>query len=373
MINFILFNPPVATIKFDSGELYYGNTTESVIKYLADNRNLTYETSLQLLNPQAYDEYRNKKLLKELLDADDRFEIKNDSVYLKGIPISIPRFLLNQILDTSQTRYDTESLINFWKWASLIQSAESRDSLFNYIHHNYLKILPNGFFLATRRVVNNWSSLDMFVFKKYQERRKLHRSTNIIVWKVDGEYKISNDILQGEFIGNLYSMYKSLPLRFKSKTLSSITKEPLYFDYGVTTSENPENVDWNPNQQCGAGIHVHNGSYNDNDFGDVRVLCLINPADVVACPLNDNSKMRVLSITPLREGYLAPINEMLTEEDNKIIDAVYNEAMSNLEFIKNSADLTEYTKYHADLEICKNIFEVILNSTPNLSNKLTQL
>lgn len=373
MINFILFNPPTATVKFDSGELYYGNASEYIIKYLAENRNLTYEQCLYLLNPDAYYDYMQKKQLKELLDSDDRFEVKDESVYIKGIPISIPQFLLNKMLDTSNHLYSTNSLINFWKWASLVKNAESRDSLFQYIHDNNLKILPNGFFLAVRRVANNWSELDKFVYTQYKERRRLHRSTNIVIWLVNGEYVLSNDGVEGDLVGNLYALYKALPLRFKSKTLSSITNLPLYFDFGVTTSEDPEYVDWEPKKQCGAGIHVHNGNYNDYGYGDARILCVINPADVVACPLNDNSKMRVLSITPLRLSDLSPVLETLTDSDNKIVEKVYSEAVSNIENLQKSADLTEYATYHADLEVCKNVFDVILNTTPDLSNKLTQL
>jgi hypothetical protein len=373
MINFILFNPPVATVKFDTGELYHGNATEPVIQFLANNRDLSYEQALLILNAEAYHEYMNKKRLKELLETSDKFELKEGSIYIKGLPFSLPQFLVEQLLDTSGLYYNEESIRNFWKWSSLIKDAKSRDSLFQYIYNNRLKILPNGFFLATRRVKTNWSELDKFVYTQYRERRRLHRSTNVVIWKVDGEYKISNEIIEGEFIGNLYSMYKSLPPRFKSVTLSSVTRQPLYFDFGVTTSENPEDVDWNPDQQCGAGIHVHNGAYNDSGYGDTRVLCLINPADVVACPLNDNSKMRVLSITLLKESYLTPLLEEISETEQKIIDRVHQEALDNLENLQKSADLTEYTKYHTDLDTCKNVFDVILNTTPDLSNKLTQL
>jgi hypothetical protein len=61
------------------------------------------------------------------------------------------------------------------------------------------------------------------------------------------------------------------------------------------------NCDSDPRIDCSYGLHVGATSYVNAfaDNGNAVLVCLVNPANVVAVPENDNSKMRVSEYFPI--------------------------------------------------------------------------
>lgn len=205
---------------------------------------------LKLLDP----EYRKKynriteiNTIKSRVNHSKILSLKNDCIYLKGLSgLSMPENLANRILEAEKNnnKHLISTYKNFWILMSMNPSSECRNNLFWFLQKYGMTISKHGFFVAYRNVDR---TKDKDIFTDY--------------------YTHSFKIKIGEM---------------------------------VTMDRNDCNPD--SNITCSKGLHVAGkGWLKMNYYGNTGMACLVNPADVVAVPKDDNyGKLRTCAYLPMQ-------------------------------------------------------------------------
>ena len=110
----------------------------------------------------------------QLLETTGDFDVKNGSVYLKGINRSLPQLLVEKFVEiVSQYPESSEelstdekylSLKRFFMWCCLNPRAEVADSLYEFLMKNSFRITRQGFFVALRNIVTLHGSNELVQF-----------------------------------------------------------------------------------------------------------------------------------------------------------------------------------------------------------------
>lgn len=270
---------------------------------------------------------------KKLASYPDYFEVRDGSVYVKGISRSLPPLLVEEFLVVISKHnplvaldYDDNftALYNFWMWCCLNPRAEVADKLFNFLKKNSFKITKQGFFTALRNVVtiHGGTELVQFVSESYNKVKAVWKKSpdKYTVFLEDGQYKIvhEDDLYDdewtecgycygedcededsvcptcdgeggyddavrkenGELIGGLTDLYLDLPNREENRFTDAHTGT---FDIrvGQVVHMDPDKCRWNTDD-CGAeGLHFTSDEIHYVRCGDQSVLVLINPMKVV--------------------------------------------------------------------------------------------
>ena len=270
---------------------------------------------------------------KKLASYPDYFEVRDGSVYVKGISRSLPPLLVEEFLVVISKHnplvaldYDDNftALYNFWMWCCLNPRAEVADKLFNFLKKNSFKITKQGFFTALRNVVtiHGGTELVQFVSESYNKVKAVWKKSpdKYTVFLEDGQYKIVHeddlyddewtecgycygedcededsvcptcdgeggydDVVRkenGELIGGLTDLYLDLPNREENRFTDAHTGT---FDIrvGQVVHMDPDKCRWNTDD-CGAeGLHFTSDEIHYVGCGDQSVLVLINPMKVV--------------------------------------------------------------------------------------------
>lgn len=193
-------------------------------------------------------EYYDFVSLKELVDSSDFLSYRGESVYWDDVStLSMPVELVKAVLNAEEAgdSLKIETYRNFWTLMSLNPDAECRKNLFWFLNRNGLTISRHGFFVAYRNVD---TTKEKGVFTDH------HSHT----------FKIK--------IGEMVTMPR-------------------------------KDCDCRANQECSRGLHLASKHWlNRNYFGTVGLVCLCNPADVVAVPFNSEyGKLRTCAYLPIEK------------------------------------------------------------------------
>ena len=270
---------------------------------------------------------------KKLAAHPDYFEVRDGSVYVKGINRSLPPLLVEEFLLVISKHNPLVSLdhddnftalYNFWMWCCLNPRAEVADKLFNFLKKNSFKITKQGFFTALRNVVtiHGGTEFVQFVSESYNKVKAVWKKSpnDYDVYLENGQYKLVheddltteewvecsycygedcddedcgcptcdgeggyNDVVEkehGEFVGHLTDLYLDLPNREENRFTDAHTQT---FDIrvGKVVHMDPDKCRWNTDD-CGAeGLHFTSDEIHYVGCGDQSVLVLINPMKVV--------------------------------------------------------------------------------------------
>jgi len=140
---------------------------------------------------------------KKLAGYPDYFEVRDGSVYVKGISRSLPPLLVEEFLVVISKHNplvaldhndNFTALYNFWMWCCLNPRAEVADKLFNFLKNNSFKITKQGFFTALRNVVtiHGGTEFVQFVSESYNKVKAVWKKSpdNYAVFLEDGQYKL---------------------------------------------------------------------------------------------------------------------------------------------------------------------------------------
>jgi len=302
-----------------------------------------------LLNPIAKREFTDR------LDIDD-----NGDIYLKGTQESMPEGLKDLVVTYMDNDVSVDSLVNFWELCLANPNETARDGFYNYIKDFGVVITDNGYAILYKAVntVNAKDgtdptmdvSLSQYVSNQYLRIKKMKKSPkNYQVYSVfsnetlEYRYEISmheskepnigeEDVIEEDH-GLLSDLYKQI-IEEGKKMVESDERVTIYEpwhvgDYGMEIRMGQpitmprEQCDPDINVDCSYGLHVGSHRYVST-FGrgmGAILAVLINPADVVALPQYDHSKIRVCRYFPYAEierdelGYWEEIEEGYFEED----------------------------------------------------------
>lgn len=239
----------------DNGEaLERENVTPEEFAILADNES-SIEDIYEIMIPSYRESIKKHKDACELSDRVKESKIltlKGESIYWAGIAeISLPITFAKAVLDAEDIEDESKLIAykNFWTLACLNPDERCRKNLFWFLEKNGFVISKCGFFVA-------------------------YRNANYHHTESDGT-KVYTDVHSGKFrikIGEVVTMPR-------------------------------EECDGNQDNVCSTGLHCATHNWLEkNYFGDTGLVCLVNPADVVAVPPVDSyGKLRTCAYLPI--GY----------------------------------------------------------------------
>ena len=339
-------------------------------------------------------EYEKAKAIQkgaEYLATLEEFEMKDGSLYLKGINRSLPPLLVEEFLEVVGKHGSTNSdefnaLHRFFMWCCLNPRAEVTDKLFGFLKKNSFSITKQGFFVALRNVVTLHGSnelvqfvsnaynkvkavwkknpADYFVFLQNGEYKMVHKdamfkdelascsycdgsgtipaddygdgyedSDECPECDGNGEYVDTTRVDHGEEIGNLTDLYLDLPNRAENRFTDAHTQT---FDIRIGRPVNMpmEDCNWSTADCAHAGLHFTSDEIHYVGCGDTSVLILINPMKVVGI---GESKGRCYEYLPIMTVPREEATEILHDLDFDTLELDESYAVRELDNLAEKA------------------------------------
>jgi hypothetical protein len=199
------------------------------------------------------------------------FAVKNGCAYYKGEELK--GYAIDRLMDMIVLGLPIEPIVNFIRRVSDNPSSRAVNDLYRFLEFGQLPLMPDGRFLAYKRIRSDWKDVHSGTFYNY--------------------------------VGAVISM--------------------------------PRNqVDDDPTRTCSHGLHVCSMEYLKHFSGERIVAVAVDPKDVVAIPKDYNdTKMRVCSYTvmdeiPMPEEYNHWNRPVVDEYDDE--DYYYQEEEDEVEF-----------------------------------------
>lgn len=264
--------------------------------------------------------------------------------------MSCPKDLIEKILDLEE-KVDDEllsSYLKFWKLCTLNPSEITRQNLFWFLNKNGFTITKSGLFVAYRNVIlKNKDLLDLEFTKaitdnylKVKRWKKAPSKYNLWLDLTDNSYRIelkdidlnyedenpckANHIIDDEdddmwdndydsvenYEEDIFELKGCLEDLYNRLKDHNETNEVVFTDsYSKSTTikiGEPVKLDRrlcddNNEVTCSKGLHVSSKDWlQQNYFGDIGLICLVNPKNVVAVPYKDDyGKMRCCEYLPI--------------------------------------------------------------------------
>lgn len=329
----ILINNGVLIGRFDNGTPIFINLNENDLAEITENwANLTEDWLMARFYPEM-GKKDNLKKAPSKLEQTGLFTTMDNLVYYNGIDLSLPPLLIQELvseLDTlgvSSPRFT--ALINFWKLCSLNPNPRARQDLFKFLEGGRFTITSSGLFVAYRNVSVKKEGVD----------RKLAEFVNMLIpkikaWKKStGNFAVTStaegygyfDITKRNENENEKVIGSVLALQDKLEDEVEYTDnhtKTFSIKIGKPVSMPREHCDNNAGVDCSYGLHLGNRTFlRPNDFGNVGLICLCNPYNVVSVPLYNSNKLRCCEYLPVgvveydSSGNLVEVDTLLYEDD----------------------------------------------------------
>ena len=260
------------------------------------------------------------KELDELLDPLSRVTLNgnvnrdnNGNVYLGKSREPVPGLLGETILKYIDKKLPIENLVNFWNLCQLNPSKTAVEGFFKYVQDFGIVITDNGYVILYKAVTKTSEYQDdkglvEFVGENYLKvKNKWKKSPDdYFVWKLSkGGFivaQVETSTTDDEYIGNLFDLYNDIENLGKEHSTYFTDKHTrkMRIQLGAPVSINREECDPDITRDCSFGIHVGSFEYVSafGNSSDTILACLVNPANIVALPQYDHSKIRCCSYFP---------------------------------------------------------------------------
>jgi hypothetical protein len=267
------------------------------------------------------------------LEADS----ETGEIYLAGFNTPIPMTLVDVIKEYHENGYPLDAIINFWKLLMINPDVRVRTSLFDFITTHDFVLTDKGYMVVYKAVYDKNSkednqdngidtSFSEFISNRYLHVKKTWKESpkNYVVYKkvnkesgdeyvynitkVQTAEKWDEESKNIEILGNLAELFDAI---FNSESQEEEKKEvvPVFTDMhtrsmtielGKPVKQERRECDSDPAKDCSNGLHVGATKYVENfgKCGAKVLVCLVNPANVIAVPDYDHSKMRVCEYFP---------------------------------------------------------------------------
>jgi len=261
--------------------------------------------------------YLNEKLRIALM-AGLESDPESGEVFLAGFNTPVPATLVEVAREYHENGYPIDAIINFWKLLMINPDKRVRESLFDFITTHDFVLTDKGYMVVYKAVyrkneVDN--SFAEFVSNRFLHVKKTWKESpkNYVVYKDENDqYAITKYATAEKFdstvelLGNLNELFNAI---FNTDNKTGEVSTALYTDMhtrsmtielGVPVKQARKECDSDPRQDCSNGLHVGATKYVENfaNRESIILVCLVNPANVVAVPLYDHSKMRVSEYFP---------------------------------------------------------------------------
>lgn len=243
----------------------------------------------------------------------------NGCYYLKGYNTPIPKTLLEVFEDYHENNYPNDAIVRFWENLMLNPDKRIRERLFDFIRVHDFSLTDNGYMVTYKAVYikhnevdNDLMSFVMEQYDKVKNRWKTNPSRYIVfVDDNTNEYGItkettyngwSNEKLENFVkLGNLSTMFDATEYHTPNVIYTDMFSETMNIEIGKPVYMDRTECDSDPSRDCSYGLHVGATRYVEGfaKRNSHILVCLVNPANVVAVPEYDHSKMRVSEYYPI--------------------------------------------------------------------------
>ena len=305
------------TVILKNGEIISSDIcTDEIFNFIYNNQD-DEELIKEILIPEFTAKKKLIEVKKSLLEnaGNSKYLVtKGNSIYIPTISeLSVPEDLVNAILKAEDNNNEEliQTYLNFWTLVSLNPDSRCRQNLFWFLNRYGMTISKSGLFVAYRNVhikkegTNIKAELANFISSKYSQIKFVNKKSpkNYTVIEEKGVYSIVpiNHQIDGDVIGNLDELYKELSNVEVSTIYTDGYTKTFNIKLGEIVSIPREKCDSTQENTCSRGLHVAGKDWlQSNYFGDVGLMVLVNPADVVAVPPDDNyGKMRTCAYYPV--------------------------------------------------------------------------
>jgi hypothetical protein len=268
-------------------------------------------------------------------------------VYLAGFNTPIPMTLVEIIKEYHENNYPLDAILNFWKLLMINPDERVRTSLFDFITKHDFVLTDKGYMVVYKAVYRKDvgqtdTSFEEFVTNQYLHVKKDWKCSpnKYVVYRKEDDMSLAitkietaenwNESEQGvEVLGKLGELFSAI-VNADNKVGEDSTayytdmhSRTMTIELGVPVKMERKDCDSDPAQDCSYGLHVGATAYVErfaNRGESVILVCLVNPAHVVAVPQYDHSKMRVAEYFPYAfatytDGKIDIIEEAYFEED----------------------------------------------------------
>jgi len=266
-------------------------------------------------------------------------------VFLAGFNTPVPATLVEVAKEYHENGYPLDAIINFWKLLMINPDKRVRTSLFDFITTHDFVLTDKGYMVVYKAVYRKGeqdaeatafaeyvSNQVLYVKKNWKcspNKYVVYKDNNTQTWEItkkqtaEGWNETEKNI---EFLGNLGDLFNSIFMT--EETDNSV---PVYTDMhsrtmtivlGQPVSIERRECDADPSIDCSYGLHCGATKYVERFAcgSSVILACLVNPANVVAVPKYDHSKMRVSEYFPFayatyEDGKIDIIEQAYFEDD----------------------------------------------------------
>lgn len=320
-----------------------------------------------------YPDYAEAQKLKNRILKSSYMTMEGNSIYIKSISeLTVPQDFAEKLIDAEEQQdYNkVEAYLNFWTLLSLNPDSRVRNNLFKFLRQWGMVVSKSGLIVGYRNVdIKTEGSkfnqdLTRFVSQKYWEKKYSNNDSPdgyIVIMRNDDYFITGEDYEMDDedvYIGDLVDLYTMLTTDESEQTTVFTDHHSHTFKIrlGHIVSMPREKCCADQQQECQSGLHIGGKDWlSKHYFGDVGLQCLVNPADVVACPMEHNAqygKMRTCAYYPVKivnyddAGHISDDIESGFEDDfiNKICytGTINNEDNDN--YTLNIPDIAEVDK-----------------------------
>lgn len=324
---------------------------------------------------------------RDILLKHNSFIIKEDQVYYKGVDIPLPKIIeLDFIRILENIEYqcgddykdDFNRLSYFWLKLSTSPTG-ANGSLLNFCEKNDVRLSKTGNVIVYRSVVRYENSLETtkeysFVKNWYNKIKEWKKSpANYTVFKVNNSLiTLSNSKpikSEYELVGNLKELYLKGDTSKGTQLYTSKHNKGKY-SFPIPSLYKMEGEDPDPNLgNCNSGgLHVGSVDFGYSSFGDVPVVCLVNPAKAIYVPAYDDSKFRttemyIVGVNP--NEHRVHIDEEFIEEADELYNDITLEQLNKVlgENSTESLNIGKNFKSKVSLSDIENIISILNKRT----------
>lgn len=292
----------------------------------------------------------NRKAIRMYLNEKSRIammagletDFENGEVYLAGFNTPIPMTLVEVIKEYHENNYPLEAIMNFWKLLMINPDQRVRQSLFDFITTHDFVLTDKGYMVVYKAVgikKQTDNGLSAFISNQYLHVKKdwkcspnkyvVYRNTEtkeLAITKIETAEGWSETEQGVEVLGKLGELFNSI---FNGEANDEVVYESLYsgapkmeIRLGIPVKQERKDCDSDPARDCSRGLHCGATAYVERYYGSAEAIlvCLVNPANVVAVPDYDHSKMRTSEYFPFAvatytDGKIDIVEEKYFESD----------------------------------------------------------
>lgn len=276
-------------------------------------------------------------------------------VFLEGFNTPIPNTLVEVIKEYHENNYPLDAIKNFWKLLMINPDVRVRQSLFDFITTHDFVLTDNGYMVVYKAVgikKRTEDGLSTFVSNQYLHVKKdwkcspnkyvVYRDVNsndLSITKIETAEDWDEKERGVEVLGKLGDLFNSI---FNGEDREDVVVyESLYsgapkmeIRLGIPVKQDRKDCDSDPARDCSRGLHCGATAYVERYYGSAEAIlvCYVNPANVVAVPDYDHSKMRTSEYFPFAlatytDGKIDIIKQSYFESDYQNIELQELEAM----------------------------------------------